>query len=58
MKDDIKKVIKIVKIVKIVAACATIAMAVYTMIPKHDKIEGVTETGFIGNAESEMHNAE
>lgn len=45
MKEKTKKLIKTVKVLvkvgKIAATCATVAMAVYTLIPKYEKIEGV-----------------
>ncbi len=45
MKEKTKKLIKTVKILvkvgKIAATAATVAMAVYTLIPKYEKIEGV-----------------
>ena len=45
MKDEIKDIAKKIKIIikvgKIVATAATVAMAVYTLIPKYEKIEGV-----------------
>lgn len=47
MKEDIKKILRIVTAVKIIATCATVAATVYSLIPKYDKIEGVTETGFL-----------
>ncbi len=41
MKDDIKKIKRYIKLVKFVAAAATVAMAVYTLIPKSEKITEV-----------------
>ena len=45
MKEQTKKLIKTVKVLvkvgKIAATAATVAMAVYTLIPKYEKIEGV-----------------
>ncbi len=45
MKDKTKKLIKTVKVLvkvgKIAATAATVAMAVYTLMPKYEKIEGV-----------------
>ena len=45
MKDEIKDIAKKIKIIikvgKIAATAATVAMAVYTLIPKYEKIEGV-----------------
>lgn len=45
MKEKTKKLIKTVKILikvgKYAATAATVAMAVYTLIPKYEKIEGV-----------------
>ncbi len=54
MKDALKlygKAKKIKLAVKLTAACAVFAMTVYTLIPKDEKIKGVTETGFLKNAE-------
>jgi len=36
-----KKIKKYVKLIKFAAAAATVAMAVYTLIPKSEKITGV-----------------
>lgn len=51
MKEKTKKIIKTVKVLvkvgKFAATCATVAMAVYTLMPKYDKVEGVREEGFI-----------
>ena len=41
MKDSMKKIKKYVKLIKFAAACATVAMAVYTLIPKSEKITGL-----------------
>lgn len=41
MKDSINKVKKYVKLIKFAAAAATVAMAIYTLIPKSEKIEGI-----------------
>ena len=56
MKDKTKKLIKTVKVLvkvgKFAATAATVAMAVYTLIPKYEKIEGVnTEVLIAQNAE-------
>lgn len=37
--------------VKFSAFCAVAAMTVYTLVPKSDKIHGVTEEGFLKKAE-------
>ncbi len=44
MKDSMKKIKKYVKIIKFVAAAATVAMAVYTLIPKSEKITDIDTT--------------
>ncbi len=36
-----KKIKKYVKLIKFAAACATVAMAVYTLIPKSEKIKDI-----------------
>ena len=41
MKDDIKKIKRYIKLAKFVAAAATVAITIYTLIPKSEKIEGV-----------------
>ena len=41
MKDNMKKIKKYVKIIKFAAAAATVAMAIYTLIPKSEKIQGI-----------------
>lgn len=41
MKDSMKKIKKYVKLIKFAAAAATVAMAVYTLIPKSEKITGI-----------------
>ncbi len=41
MKDNMKKIKKYVKLIKFAAACATVAMAVYTLIPKSEKIKDI-----------------
>lgn len=45
MKDEIKDIAKKVKIIikvgKIAATAATVAMVIYTLIPKYEKIEGI-----------------
>lgn len=54
MKDLLKlygKSKKCKLIIKLAAVCAVTAMTVYTLIPKDEKIKGVTENGFIKNAE-------
>ena len=54
MKEKTRKLAKkikiLVKVGKIAATAATVAMAIYTLIPKYEKIEGVDEKAFI-NAE-------
>lgn len=42
-----KELGKVRKIIKAGAALAVMAMTVYTLVPKNEKIEGITETGFI-----------
>ncbi|MBQ8504319.1 MAG: hypothetical protein IJ491_08610 [Clostridia bacterium] len=42
---------KVRLIIKLTAVCAVAAMTVYTLIPKSEKIKGVTETGFLKKAE-------
>ncbi len=50
---------KKVKFVVKAAALVTVAAAtVYSLIPKYDKIEGISEEGFLRNAECRMKNAE
>lgn len=44
MKDSMKKIKKYVKLIKFAAACATVAMAVYTLIPKSEKITDIDTT--------------
>ncbi len=61
MKDVVKLYSKAKKMKIIVKAAAFVAVAaatVYSLIPKYDKIEGVTEEGFLRNAEFRMKNAE
>ncbi len=41
MKDSIKKIQKYVKIAKFAASVAVIAMTVYTLIPKSEKITDI-----------------
>ena len=41
MKDSIKKIKRYAKLIKFAAAAATVAMAVYTLIPKSEKIKGL-----------------
>ncbi|MBR2417492.1 MAG: hypothetical protein IKB12_02550 [Clostridia bacterium] len=57
MKEKTKKLIKTVKILvkvgKIAATAATVAMAVYTLIPKYEKIEGVNADAFVGQTVQE-----
>lgn len=55
MKDDVKKIMKkakvIVKVCKIAATAATVAMAVYTLLPKYEKIEGLNTDALVSNKE-------
>ncbi len=54
MKDLIKlygKAKKVKIALKVTAFAAVAAATVYSLIPKYDKIEGVSEEGFIRNAE-------
>ncbi len=57
MKEKTKKLIKTVKILikvgKYAATAATVAMAVYTLIPKYEKIEGIDEGVLVGQAVQE-----
>ena len=41
MKDNIKKIQKYVKIARFAASVAVVAMAVYTLIPKSEKITDI-----------------
>lgn len=41
MKEEIKKIKRYVKLIKFAAAAATVAMAIYTLIPKSEKITGI-----------------
>lgn len=41
MKDSIKKIKKYITIIKIAATAATVALAIYTLIPKSEKIKGI-----------------
>ncbi len=53
MKDEIKDIAKKIKIIikvgKIVATAATVAMAVYTLMPKYEKIEGINTDALIAH---------
>ena len=50
---------KKIKLAVKAAAFMTVAAAtVYSLIPKYDKIEGVSEEGFLRNEKSRMQNAE
>ncbi len=55
MKEKTKKLIKTVKILikvgKYAATAATVAMAVYTLIPKYEKIEGVNTDVLVSGKE-------
>ena len=55
MKEKTKKLIKTAKILakvgKILATTATVAMAVYTLIPKYEKIEGVNADVLVSGKE-------
>lgn len=57
MKEKTKKLIKTVKVLvkvgKFAATAATVAMAVYTLIPKYEKIEGVNTDAFVGQTVQE-----
>ena len=44
MKDNIRKIKKYITIIKIAATAATVAMAIYTLIPKSEKIKGIDTT--------------
>ena len=61
MKDVVKLYGKVKKVKIALKAAAFVAVAVatvYSLIPKYDKIEGVSEEGFLRNAECRMKNAE
>ena len=61
MKDAAKiygKIKKVKVAVKVAAFITVAAATVYSLIPKYDKIEGVTEEGFLKSAECRMKNAE
>lgn len=55
MKEKTKKLIKTVKILikvgKYAATAATVAMAVYTLIPKYEKIEGINTDALVSGKE-------
>ncbi|MBR3815377.1 MAG: hypothetical protein IKJ27_01480 [Clostridia bacterium] len=57
MKEKTKKLIKTVKVLvkvgKFAATAATVAMAVYTLIPKYEKIEGVDTDALIAQTAQE-----
>ena len=44
--------------IKFSAFCAVAAMTVYSLVPKYDKIEGVTEEGFLKNSECGIRDTE
>lgn len=47
MKSTVKKSIgKCIKLMKLTAVVATVAMTVYTLIPKSDKITGINTDSF------------
>lgn len=54
MKDAVKiygKIKKVKVAVKVAAFITVAAATVYSLIPKYDKIEGVTQEGFLRKAE-------
>ena len=55
MKEKTKKLIKTAKILakvgKIAATATTVAMAVYTLMPKYEKIEGINTDVLVSGKE-------
>ena len=47
MKKKVKKILKAVTAIKILTTCATVAVTVYSLIPKYEKIEGINEEALI-----------
>lgn len=47
MKDNIKKIKKYVNLIRVAATVATVAMAIYTLIPKNEKFENIDPDALI-----------